>query len=109
MLTALLVAVGGATGTALRFAVGTWLPGRRSTLLVNVVGSAGLGALVGSTSAALALLGIGLCGGLTTFSTFAVEAAALDRAARRYAVATVLLCLGAAALTRSVVGAPAGG
>ncbi len=105
-MTVLLVAVGGAAGALVRFLVAVALPGRRATLAVNVVGSGLLGALVQSSPSVLALVGIGFCGGLTTFSTFAVEVA-LDvhaRSSRRYVVATVVLCVAAAALTRAAVG-----
>lgn len=103
------VAVGGALGAALRWglelALGTdgwpW-----ATLLVNVLGCAALAVLV--TRAAprrpwlRAGVGTGLLGGFTTFSTYAVQVAALAGGAPAlallYAVATPLLCVGAAAL-----------
>ena len=49
------------------------------TLLINVLGSFVFGALISLSSvgeasaAAIALLGAGLCGGFTTFSTFSYE------------------------------------
>lgn len=84
-----LVAMGGATGAVLRYAVSlasartfgdAWPVG---TLLVNLVGSFLLGFLLSQTARPeLApelklLLGTGLCGALTTFSTFSVENLAL--------------------------------
>ena len=88
--TVLLVALGAALGAPLRFVVerrlvsaypwGTWI--------VNVVGSAVLGALAGHVSvladpgsgaAAVALVGTGFCGALTTFGGFAAQV--LDLAA----------------------------
>lgn len=91
-MTALLVAVGGAAGATLRFLAGhLWdrdLP--LGTLLVNVVGSFLLGVFSALSLDAdvLALLGTGFCGGLTTYSAFAVHTHAL--AGRRGAVHAVL-------------------
>jgi CrcB protein len=73
--TPLLVALGAAAGSVLRYLSGHWLDRRLpwGTLLVNVVGSFLLGALTGSDPGAdaLALLGTGFCGGVTTYSAFA--------------------------------------
>ena len=75
--TGLLVALGAAVGAPLRYLAGHWLDRRLhwGTLLVNLVGSAMLGALVGAAVEGhwLALLGTGFCGGLTTYSAFAVQ------------------------------------
>jgi CrcB protein len=105
------VALGGATGSVLRYLVGALLlrPGPVipwSTLAVNVVGSLALGFLAryfapphGSQTLFLALT-VGLCGGFTTFSTFSldmftlVERGALGRALL-YALASVALSYGA--------------
>ncbi len=67
-MTALLVALGAAVGAPVRFAVGHLLDDHRfavGTLLVNVAGSTLLGLFVGWRIGgdALALLGIGFCGG----------------------------------------------
>ena len=105
-MTPLLVALGAAVGAPLRYLVSLRLPGERATLLVNVVGSAVLGALVRPSPSVAALVGIGFCGALTTFSTFAVEVA--RSRSWKYAVTTVVLCLGAAALSRSAGGWLAG-
>jgi fluoride exporter len=76
-MTALLVALGAAVGAPLRYLTGRALDARFpwGTLTVNLLGSALLGALVGAAvdGHALALLGTGFCGGLTTYSTFAVQ------------------------------------
>jgi CrcB protein len=98
---ALLVALGAAVGAPLRFLVNHWVRERRGTpaagtLVVNVVGSFVLGAIVGAGvgAAPSALVGIGFCGALTTFSTLALEvwdAMADDRHA--HAVANVALSL----------------
>jgi fluoride exporter len=100
--TPLLVALGAAIGAATRFWVAHHLDGRTpwGTLLVNVAGSLVLGAVVGASASAdaLALLGTGFCGGLTTYSAFAVQTR--DQARERqpgagaaYAAATILLSL----------------
>lgn len=102
-MTVLLVALGAAVGAPLRYLSGDLLDGRLhwGTLVVNVVGSAMLGALVGAAVEGhwLALLGTGFCGGLTTYSSFAVQSVQGGR--RRgtaYAVMTVAGCLVAATL-----------
>lgn len=77
-----IVALGGAIGAGLRYAVGEWISADSfpyATLSVNLVGSFLLGILaVGlaqnlvSTNMAL-LLGTGVLGAFTTMSTFSVE------------------------------------
>jgi len=84
---ALLVAVGGFAGAVLRHAVAVALPGGFpwGTLAVNVTGSFALGVLLfeatvaGRLSAETRLvLGTGLLSSFTTYSTFAVQTAALS-------------------------------
>jgi CrcB protein len=84
-MTALLVALGGALGSVLRYLTDQHIARRAKstfpwgTLTVNTVGSAILGVLTAwslhgtEPGAVRALLGVGLCGGLTTFSTFSYE------------------------------------
>lgn len=80
-LDAVLVAVGAAVGAPLRYLVGHVARERLGTtpavgtLAVNLVGSLVLGCLAGAAvgGAPLALVGIGVCGALTTFSTLALE------------------------------------
>jgi CrcB protein len=108
--TPLLVAVGALVGAPLRLFI-TRLSARgggdpaRGTLVVNVVGSAVLGAVLGLTAVpgwVLSLVATGFCGTLTTFSAFGadvvrlLEQRALGRALA-YLGATLLLGLGAAA------------
>lgn len=104
-MTALLVALGAAVGAPLRYALATTLDGRMlfptGTLLVNVAGSALFGAFAALSlgDAGWALLGVGFCGGFTSFSSFAVQSVERSgRAATAYVVATTVLSVGACAL-----------
>jgi CrcB protein len=101
--TALLVALGAAVGAPLRYLAGHLLDRRVpwGTLIANLAGSAVLGVLVGAAVDGnwLALLGAGFCGGLTTYSAFAVQTVhGGRRRGTAYAVATVTGCLVAATL-----------
>ncbi len=81
----LAVLVGGMIGGPARYLADRMLQARHDnvfpwgTFAVNMAGSALLGFLLGAQRhlglppAALALLGTGFCGGLTTFSTFSYE------------------------------------
>ena len=76
-MTVLLVALGAALGAPLRYVTAHLLDSHLpwGTVTVNVVGSLLLGlfgglALTGDT---IAFLGTGFCGGLTTYSAFAVQ------------------------------------
>ena len=107
-----LVAFGAALGAPTRWWVDVyvqrrWLPVfPLGTFTVNVTGSLLLGLLVGRWSddgTAVTLAGIGFCGALTTFSSFAWESHRLaEDGARQLAVsnvvATSIVCLGAAAV-----------
>lgn len=100
-MTVLLVAVGGAAGAAVRALVARTVVGRggaswHATLLVNLAGSLLLGLLAAAAPAPYALLGVGFCGALTTFSTYAVEV--LDAGGWRYAAVSTGGCLLACAL-----------
>ena len=103
-MTPLLVALGAGIGAPLRFALASFLDSDRFPLgvwLANVVGSTLLGLLVGLDVGAhpIALLGVGFCGGFTTYSAFATES--FDRGVRVggwYAVATVAVALGGCGL-----------
>lgn len=81
----LAVLAGGMIGAPARYLVDRAIQARHDTvfpwgtLAVNLAGSAAIGFLLGAQRhlglppAAFALLGTGLCGGLTTFSTFSYE------------------------------------
>lgn len=89
---ALLVALGGAVGAVLRYAVGVWAvqagPNPRwpwGTLAVNLLGSLAIGLLAPTLARhdALRLLVVtGVLGGFTTFSAFSLDALALLHAGR---------------------------
>jgi fluoride exporter len=103
-MTALLVALGAAVGAPLRYLVDRAVQARHDSLFpwgtfaVNVAGSFVLGVLTrAAVPAGLgALLGTGLCGALTTYSTFGYETVRLleDRA-RPYAVLNAVASVGA--------------
>ena len=102
-MTVLLVAVGAAVGAPLRFVLASALDGRFPTglLLVNVAGSGLFGGLAALSlgEAGWALLGVGFCGGFTSFSTFAVQTVERPvRVATTYVVATTVLSVGACTL-----------
>jgi len=88
------VALGAAAGAPLRYAVGVLLDGRlpAGTVVVNWLGSFLLGwfAGLGLSGDAEALLGVGFCGGLTTYSSFVVQSH--DRGPR-WGSATVVVTL----------------
>jgi fluoride exporter len=95
---ALLVALGSAAGGVARWTLGAWLQRVAGgtppsvfpvgTLVVNATGSFVLGVLGAvlvrsgdsRTDAAWLLLGVGFCGGYTTFSTFSLDTLALFEA-----------------------------
>lgn len=102
-----LVGVGGAVGALLRHTVYERLADERfpwPTLVVNVVGSFVLGAVTfaGAGESALQLVGIGICGAFTTFSSFSVETIQLyERGDRKLAVANAI---GNLALSLAAIG-----
>lgn len=108
----LAIAVGGATGAIIRVSLDAALPIGHgfpwATFFCNVVGAAILGAVAAAPVSSgrlgnlrMPLLGIGFCGGLTTFSALCWELFdLLDRGsiATAVAYATVSLALGLGAL-----------
>jgi CrcB protein len=108
--TVLLVFLGGAAGAPARYVLDRLVARRAGgvfpwgTLTVNVIGSVILGALAGAGvgGGAQALLGTGVCGALTTFSTFGYETVRLAEdgafgAAGRNVVVSLVLGLAASA------------
>ena len=80
----LFVFIGGGLGSSLRFVISKYLNNASlipyGTLLVNILGSLLLGIILGWAIKSNALnnpinlmLGVGFCGGFTTFSTFSFE------------------------------------
>ena len=101
-MTAAIVGVCGGIGALARFLIDSGL--RRlwpvrfpiGTLLINITGSALLGFVLayvagGASNTVGAAVGVGFCGGYTTFSTAMVEAAVLIRERRVDASAAALL------------------
>jgi CrcB protein len=97
--TAVWVAVGAAVGAPLRYLVDLAVRSRYrgrfpwGTFVVNVVGSFVLGLVTAQVvdPAVSAVLGVGFCGALTTYSTFGYETfALLEGRATRLAVANVV-------------------
>lgn len=108
-----LVFLGGGLGALARYGVGEAFKARHwsdafpwHTFAINVLGSFALGlvaVLLKDRPAWVLLLGVGVCGGFTTFSTFSVETLALIEkgrapAAAGYALGSVLAGLLGAAL-----------
>lgn len=113
-----LVGVGGAVGSMLRYwltlmaarLVGEAFPW--GTLAINVLGSAVIGAIAALTGPGGSFAGnptlrllvmVGVCGGFTTFSSFSLQTLTLLRngalgAALAYITVSVLLCMAGTAL-----------
>ncbi|WP_018386282.1 fluoride efflux transporter CrcB [Wenjunlia vitaminophila] len=108
-MTVLLVALGAAVGGPLRYLTDRWLSARYGnafpwgTLAVNVSGSLALGVVLRAAPPDLRLLlGTGLCGGLTTFSSFGHQTLLLfetGRAGRALLNVGANLAAGLAAVT----------
>ena len=109
------VAFAGGIGAGLRFLVDRAVMRRRhpdrfplGILIVNVTGSFALGMLVGSGTALMpatlaTIVGTGLLGGYTTFSTVSVESVLLaERGKRTPAVANVIGTLALALLAATL-------
>ena len=99
-MSALLIAIGAALGSPLRYLLGHVLDRDLpwGTLVANLVASflLGLFSALSLTGHQLALLGTGFCGGLSTYSAFAVKAE--EHRHWGYVALTVLGALGAAAV-----------
>lgn len=115
------IALGGGLGALARFAVDGWASARArawapnlgvplGTVLINVTGSLLLGLLAGwwmfqtPDPGWKLLLGTGLLGGYTTFSTASVEAARLILSHRGWAAAAHAIGMLAASLGAAAVG-----
>ncbi|WP_269858681.1 fluoride efflux transporter CrcB [Streptomyces sp. RPT161] len=113
----LLVIAGAVVGAPLRYLTDRTVQSRHDTVFpwgtftVNVVGCLVLGTLTGAAAAGAAssrlqlLLGTGLCGALTTYSTFSYETLRLaEQGARLLAVANVVASV-VAGVTAAFAGA----
>ena len=106
----MLIALGGAAGSVLRYLVGGAIQTRSAsgfpigTMIVNISGCFLIGMLVRQflnmqlSHELRALLIVGFCGGFTTFSTFSAETLALIEGgeyarAGTYVLLSVILCL----------------
>lgn len=109
MMQILLVALGGAVGSLARYGVGVaaarlfGLAFPWGTLIVNVAGGLAMGVLTARVGpeheGARLLLGVGVLGGFTTFSTFSLETVRLMQqhpaSAATYVALSLLLSVGA--------------
>lgn len=107
------VALGGAAGSTVRYLVGLALPTEvdgwpAATLLVNLAGALVLGllleALAHDRHLLRLLVGTGFCGGLTTYSTLAVEIDLLLRDGRAALAVTYGLVTVVAGLVATAAG-----
>jgi CrcB protein len=109
------ILIGGALGSAARFAMATWVDEKAvaafpwGTFAVNVVGSLVIGVMAGLSGPKSPLavpvpeivrvfVMVGLCGGFTTFSAFSLQTVHLIETGRwflagAYAAASVMVCL----------------
>ena len=116
-MTVLLVALGAAVGAPLRYLVDRAVQTRHDTAFpwgtftVNVSACLVLGVITGGVVAGsasrsvAALLGIGLCGALSTYSTFAYESVGLARGGSRGVAAVNVAASLGAGLAAAFVGA----
>lgn len=116
----LLVFVGSGAGGALRYLVNVWFPTKSfgfpvATLLVNIVASFVIGLLLAMlqkqtlSQQQYLLLAVGFCGGLSTFSAFAVENQQMISFQQfgllaLYVSTSVIVCLAAVALGKCLIG-----
>ncbi|WP_330235811.1 fluoride efflux transporter CrcB [Streptomyces sp. NBC_00566] len=112
----LLVIVGGMAGAPLRYLTDRAVQKRHDavfpwgTLTVNVLGCLILGLLTGAVTAGAAsshvqlLIGTGLCGALTTYSTFSYETLRLTETGSRFLAAANVAASVAAGLGAAFLG-----
>ena len=104
----LIVGLGGAIGSMLRYAI-SLIPYKGNfpilTLVTNLLGAIAIGLITGCAAKknlpanTILFLRTGVCGGFTTFSTFSLEAFGLFQSGQIlsggiYTVLSVILCLG---------------
>ncbi len=120
MINCLWIGLGGFVGSVLRYLLGLiHLSDKASfplmTMLINIAGALAIGIIVGLTEKhsglnphVLLFLKVGVCGGFTTFSTFALETSQLFSGGKTalgliYIVLSVVLCVLAVWLGKSFV------
>ena len=96
------VAIGGAIGATLRFAVSEWIGTPQGTLLANAIGSLLLGICMAALASEMIskeltlFIGTGILGAFTTMSTFSVETIEMwnddQTKAIGYVLITMILC-----------------
>jgi CrcB protein len=119
-MTVVLVALGAAVGAPLRYLTDRAVQSRHDgmfawgTFTVNVTACLILGAVAGATQAGAApaavqaLLGTGLCGALSTYSTFSYESMRLaEQGSKFFAVANIVVSVSAGLGAAYVGDAPA--
>lgn len=100
-----LVAAG--AGAALRLLAGLVVCSWQALLVVNTVGAAVLGYVVGSdvSPEAVTIVGVGFCGALTTYSSFALEVRSLGwKWGAGYASVTIACACTAASIGTNLAG-----
>lgn len=120
MMNCLWIGLGGFAGSVLRYLLGLIHLSEKTdfplmTLLINVAGALAIGVIVGLTERFSGLspqvvlfLKVGVCGGFTTFSTFALETSQLFSGGRAvlgmmYIVLSVVLCVLAVVAGKSLL------
>lgn len=120
MINCLWIGLGGFVGSVLRYLLGLiHLSDKTSfplmTMLINIAGALAIGIIVGLTDKysglnphLLLFIKVGVCGGFTTFSTFALETSQLFSGGKTalgltYIVLSVVLCVLAVWLGKSFV------
>lgn len=119
MLNCLIIGAGGFSGAVFRYLM-SMLPVRENsvfpfnTLLINVIGAFLIGIIAAYAAKGdydprlILFLKVGICGGFTTFSSFALEAEGLLGGGNYsllavYVCGSVFLCIGAVMLAKLVV------
>lgn len=103
-MTPLLFVLAAAAGAVLRLLAGLVVCSWRALLFVNSAGAALLGWAVTAdvSPATLTVVGVGFCGALTNYSSFAVDARSLGwRNGAMYTASTILCVCGAASIGSS--------